>query len=452
MKNTQQLFIIVLISIFAFTLCSCQSDPNIQSPSGEPAATASGGDLDLADPAVGLKDLTNYSQTVTISAKGTLNGKPYESNETLQRASAGENEVVNISDSTTDNSPVDFQYARIDGYKYSIDGEGSPCQTAPIKDEKNSLADPASRLPAVHGATKIGSEEINGVAALHYKFDETNVNRQSRKNDHAQGEFWVAEEGSYLVKYELNADISSDTFTGTRRWSYELNPSIGEDAIRLPDSCQPMLTDLPKFQDAADAVMQPGFLQYFTVASRSEVVKFYNEALPPLGWQALPGSKPEEMNLASAVQTPAFTRETPAGTTLLVIRLDETDGRLRITAQTAALGQGIQTKPTGITPAPETEDTPSAGSSSSLPDDLPEYPDAAVVNQSDTFLMLETDDPLQDTAAFYQAEMPVSDWTFDGEMNQTGIVVQSWMKPEVSLVITLTESQGKTQIMIAVRE
>jgi hypothetical protein len=452
MKNKQQFFIILLVLIFAFTLCSCQSDPNIQSASSEPSSTASGGDLDLSDPTVGLKDLSNYSQTLTISAKGTLNGKPYESNETLQRTSAGENEMVDINDSTTDNSPVDFQYARIDGYRYSIDGEGSPCQIAPIKDEKDSLADPASRLPAVHAAVKIGSEEINGVAVLHYKFDETNVKRQSGKNDHAQGEFWMAEDGGYLVKYELSAEISSDTFTGTRRWSYELNPSIGEDAVRLPDSCQPMLTDLPKLQDAADTVMQPGFQQYFTAASRSEVIKFYNEALPPLGWQVLPGSKPEEMDLTSAVQTPAFTRETPAGATLLVIRLDETDSRLRITAQTAALSQVVPIEPTGITPTPETEDTPPASPSFSLPDDLPEYPGAVVVNQTDTFLMLETDDPLQDAAAFYKAEMPVLDWTFDGEMNQSGIVVQSWVKPEVSLVITLTESQGKTQIMIAVRE
>lgn len=435
--------------VFALALGACSPVEGVQTAPNDQTAVQSTGDFDLPDPTAGLSSLTGYRQTLTVSTSGTLNGKAYESIQTMERTSIGNNERVIINETTTDNTPVNLLYAIFDGYRYSLENKEPLCRAAPQEAETNPLPNPASRLPTISGAVEAGADTINEIAALHYTFDETNVERRSDENDHAQGEVWMAEEGGYLVKYILSADLSTEDFTGTRSWSYELIPLTADTSIQLPDSCQPMLVNLPALQDAAEMILQPGFQQYITRASRTEVVNFYNEALPAQGWQVLPGSRPGEMDLTESVQTLAFTRDASAGSTLLVIRVDEKDSSLRITAQGLTLIQEPQAVATESESAPESTDTPTDETQADLPEDMPLYPGAAVINQMDSFLMLETTDSIEEAAMFYKDEMPALDWKLDNELEQPGLIVQSWTKNDSSLAITLTESQGKVQIMIA---
>lgn len=449
---TQKIIVVLLVLALTFMLGSCQAGGNDQPPSNDQSPVHAAGDFDLSDPSIGLSSLPGYDQTLTISTKGTLNDKMYDSNQSTTRTFSGSNELVKISETTTDNDPVDILYAIHDGYRYSVEPAVQSCQAAPMEDGINPLSDLSSRLPKVNGAIEIGSEEINGIAVKHYNFDEKNVDRQSGKNDSAKGDFWIAEEGGYLVKYELIANISSQDFTGTRSWSYALIPLIGDEAFQLPEPCQPVLADLPALQDAADIIMLPGFQQYLTNSTRTQVVEFYNESLPGSGWQTLPGSKPEEMDLGASIQTLAFTREEPSGETLLVIRVDEKDSSLRITAQTLTIKHKSQTESTETPSITDTPEIPPDQPAISLPDNLPAYPGAAVINQMDSFMLLESNDSIQNIASFYKEEMPGLDWSLDNEMDQAGITVQSWSNGEFSLVITLTENQGKVQIMFATRE
>jgi len=452
MKKIQHLSsritLILCCSAFALLLGACHPAEGTQTAPTDQPAVQSAGNFDLPDPAAGLNSLTGYRQTLTISTSGTLDGKAYESIQTLERTSIGDNELVNISETTTGSTPVNLLYAIVDGYRYSLENKEPLCRAAPQEAETNLLPNPASQLPSISGAADDGTDTINDIAALRYTFDETNVSRRSGKNDHANGDLWVAEEGGYLVKYLLTADLSSENFTGTRSWSYELLPLTANDSIQLPDPCQPMYFDLPALQDAAEMILQPGFQQYTTRASRTEVVEFYNEALPAQGWQALPGSRPGEMDLAASVQTLAYTHDAPDGSTLLVILVDEKDGSLRITVQSLTVTQEPQPNFTEPADTPETPDTATDEPQASLPEDLPVYPGAAVINRTESFLMLETSDSIEEVVLFYKDEMTGLEWTLDNEMDQAGIIVQSWTKNDASLVITLTESQGKVQIMI----
>lgn len=449
---SQKFLIILLVLALTFMLGSCQASGNDLPPSSSQSPDQVTGDFDLSDPSIGLSSLPGYDQTLMISTIGTLNGKAYESIQSTTRTLSGRNELVKISETSTENNPVDMLYAVFNGYRYSVEPARQSCQAAPMEEGINPISDLSSRLPKVNGAIEIGSEEINGVAVKHYNFDENNVNRQSGKNDSAKGEIWIAEEGGYLVKYELTANISTEDFTGTRSWSYELTPLAGDEAFQLPEPCQPVLADLPALQDATAIIVLPGFQQYLTSSTRTQVVEFYNESLPGSGWQALPGTKPEEMDLTAKIQTLAFTHEESSGETLLVIRVDEKDSSLRITAQTLTIKHKSQTDSTETPSITDTPEVPSDQPAISLPDNLPVYPGAAVINQMDSFVVLETTDPIQNIASYYKEEMPGLDWSMDNEMDQAGITVQSWSNGEFSLVITLTESQGKVQIMIATRE
>lgn len=454
-NSIKKLALVVLI--FTLSLCACQPTGMVQPTSDSQTSSqrpsdALPGDIDLPDPAVGLSQLPGFNQTLTIITEGSLNGEPYKSIQTMDRTTNGENELVKISDSTTASKPVNLQVARMDGYQYSIEQEGQSCHAAPLIGKTFPLNDPSSRLLAVYGATKNGREEIRGISTLHYSFNEKSVARKSGEDDHAQGEFWIAEVGGYVVKYILSVNTMSGDFSGKRSWSYELVPLTEKDAIQLPGSCQPVLVDLPTLPDSANLIMQPGFQQYLTNSTRTEVVNFYTASLPPLGWQALPGSRLEDIDLTADVQVLAFNRETTSGSILLVIRLDEKDSMLRVTAQTAINRQALEVNNEITTAISEEQETPSTEITNYLPDDLPSYPGAAVISKMDSNLLLESTDSTQEIASFYKKEMVTFGWILNNELIQSGMTVQTWGKEEDTLMITFIENQGKVQIMISAND
>src|SRR5215203_1684030 len=99
--------------------------------------------------------------------------------------------------------------------------------------------EPASFLTGVIGADAASSENINGVEANHYTFDERAIGLAGLA--HSTGELWVAVEGDYLVKYHLATTGAADYFgpdiEGTVIWAYELTDVNQPLTVTLPAGC-----------------------------------------------------------------------------------------------------------------------------------------------------------------------------------------------------------------------
>jgi hypothetical protein len=160
-------------------------------------------------------------------------------------------------------------------------------------------------------AEDAGVEIVNGVEATHYRIEDPQILVQATKLKMAEGQeiqssqidLWVAADGNYVVRYEINARmtdaLSFDTQGNQVRtdrdlfWTFEIY-DIGAD----------ILVDLPEEAPDAVAFNIPGFIEgefplpegavlkvniygeaeIDTELSEEEVVSFYLEVLPRLGW------------------------------------------------------------------------------------------------------------------------------------------------------------------------
>ena len=99
---------------------------------------------------------------------------------------------------------------------------------------------------------------------------------------------WVATDGGYIVRYTLSTTAAADYFgegsDGTLTYDYTLTDINAQPQIALPADCPQAAVDVPLLADAADVVRVPGLTSYTTASAPEEVVEFYQQELPALGW------------------------------------------------------------------------------------------------------------------------------------------------------------------------
>jgi hypothetical protein len=250
------------------------------------------GPFDFPDTRAGLTDLASYKANLTLTFDGSSDGKSQKWVKTYVMQNAKEPAAVQLTiDKTGDLTDLDPVFlAELNGVDYERRGENASC-SANVVEVGNSLGDrqePASFLNFVVGAEEAGSETVNDVAANHYTFDE----RASGQSDIAKstGEMWVAIDGGYIVKYLLttkgNADYFGEGIEGTITWDYELTDINQPVTVTLPDDCPGGMVNAPLLPDASDTLSLPGILTYATSASLTDIVAFYQQEIPNLGWES----------------------------------------------------------------------------------------------------------------------------------------------------------------------
>jgi hypothetical protein len=160
-------------------------------------------------------------------------------------------------------------------------------------------------------AEDTGVEIVNGVEATHYRIEDPQIFVQTTKLKMAEGQeiqssqidLWVATDGNYIVRYEINARMSDalafDTQGNQVRtdrdlfWTFE-SYDIGADIlVDLPEEApEPVAFNIPGFiegefplpEGAELKVNIYGEAEIDTQLSEEEVVSFYLEVLPRLGW------------------------------------------------------------------------------------------------------------------------------------------------------------------------
>lgn len=166
-------------------------------------------------------------------------------------------------------------------------------------------------LLAYEEAEDLGAEEIDGIPATHYRVsDPEMLSRMAEMApdseeviDSVQMDVWVAQDGGYVVKYTLVAQVSNvmeqdasgaEVATTQRaEWSYEVYDANAEFAITLPaDAPEPGAISIPGFAEGEFPVPEGGALsanmlgmpEITSDLSQDELVQFYTESFEAMGW------------------------------------------------------------------------------------------------------------------------------------------------------------------------
>jgi hypothetical protein len=328
------------------------------------AVTFGSGAFNLAEPKVGLSDLSSYQATLILSFNGTSAGQPQAWSKTYvmladQKAATRQLTIDTAGDvsgdatsaatsAATGTAPAQVFMAEVNGTQYQRQGQDA-C-TALVADKNNSLAEnwePAGFLSSAIGADAAGTDIVNGVAVNHYTFDERALGPQA--STQSKGELWVATDGGYLVKYSLTttgkADYFGDNSEGTLTWDYELTNVNQPVAIKLPADCPAGSVNAPLLPDSTDEVNQPGLLSYSSVTSVADAVAFYQTKLPTLGWQ---------LHTEAYSTTDAALLDLSNGDQGMLVIITAADGKttVQITLGAAPVGTNVPTTVPSTTPKP----------------------------------------------------------------------------------------------------
>lgn len=405
-----------------------------------PGAPAAAGGLTLPDPA-GVESFAAFRQRLSVTVQGSAGGKPVDSAQLIEREALGENQSLSVQQNAAGSDPLQFWDARIAGYHYSQERVGGSCRAEPLSPDTPALENLAARLPPLDGLKEAGRETLSGLAAVRYTYSGPGVS----------GEVWLTANGAAVLKYSLSAQIDAPEFQGKRTWDYTLTPAGAGETVKMPAACQPVPASLPVLPGAESIQLQPGFQRYQARSGRAAAVEFYNRELTALGWEVLPGSTPDKVELSGAVTVLSFSHKEGEGGSILVAQLREQNSSLDVIIQLIPVKQAVQpggNAPAALaTPAGQAEETPTGPAV--LPGDLPELPGASVVTQVENAQMLSVSTPPAEVLAFYTAEMEAQGYHLDQKMENAGVIVTTWSKDGRALAITVMENGGATQVMIS---
>jgi hypothetical protein len=285
---------IIVLVLFLLIVAGCgHSVPNQTTSQSPEASTPSEitfgpGSFDLFDPAAGLPELSGYRATLTLSFNGTRDGQPDQWTRTYEMLTSQDPLARQLTIEGSEVAPAEQWMAEVGGVLYELNEQGG-C-IASLSPEGGLLAqqwEPASFLSGVIGAEEAGADTASGVPAKHYTFDQRALGQDGLTE--STGEVWVAEAG-YVVKYLLttqgDAKYFGEGIEGTLTHDYNLTEIDQPAAIELREDCPPGLIDAPIMSDAQNIEQLPSVTLFSTSSSIEEVIAFYQQQLPGMGWQA----------------------------------------------------------------------------------------------------------------------------------------------------------------------
>jgi len=255
----------------------------------------------LPDPALGLASLASYQQDLTIRFQGTRDETGYEWTNVYQRSFWKETPAsfLTLKTSETGLASTETLIGVVDQAHYSRLEAGTDCQVrwgelAEGADAEQ-VIEPARLLPPVSQATEVGTEAVNGIPARHYTM------RAERSGAKVAGDFWQAQEGGYLVRYELTISGGEDIFgegrEGEQSFRYELSQVNGLGAVVYPEGCVAVLSDFPVMEEAKDRHRLPQAVNYTVSVQAEAVSQFYQETLLAQGWEFVNANHKDPQNL-----------------------------------------------------------------------------------------------------------------------------------------------------------
>ncbi len=285
-----------------------------QKPADTPAPTlapTSAAEEELApDQVAKVSDMNSYRATIDIQWQGTTtSSQKIESSMNMMVEYVREPRAEHLSiygtslasQGFTKDQPMEMYIIGDTTYMYVM---GMWMQT-PSSDSTEGLGDTFLMtsddvLKNAKNSKYVGRETVNGVDAKHYRFDETaldSADMAGSKIDRAEGDVWIAVDGSYVVKMDATMfgkemSVPGDTgdevaADGSMRMVMNVTDVNKSIAIEVPqealDANQPP-EDIPVADDAADVNNLFGMITYSTAKTPQEIHDFYKAEMPKNGW------------------------------------------------------------------------------------------------------------------------------------------------------------------------
>ena len=260
--------------------------PPAESPAGSADLDIGSGTFFLMDQRAGLDGLTSYTQTLTVSFDGTKDGTAtrWSTVNRLRHIGQPPKSVLSVT-GQGDIAPIDpAALAEWNGTAYQSDASGT-CSFQPLDPDGSmlALAEPAGRLPVLLGAEEAEPGQVGGTPVRHVTFDGRALLEPAIATT---GEVWVASDGGYVVKFARATTAGPNYFggglDGTRTWDYALTDINALTDVPLPDGCQ---LDAPVMAGATNILALPRYTGFDTQATLGDVIAYYKEQLPALGWE-----------------------------------------------------------------------------------------------------------------------------------------------------------------------
>jgi hypothetical protein len=316
-------------------------------PTPPPADTPANGTnnntdaINLTDVTSGLESLDSYQTTFTMSFEGKDDSgqpktgtmsfteefvkSPPAKRTTINGFGAMLGSVAGVTNTTGSDQSV-MQTIEVGGKEYFQMGTMCTQSTSQNGPQANPTFNPSDVMGGLHGAQLIGTETINGVPAAHYKSDVKGLDALGYLN--AQGEFWIAQPGDYVVKYTFEATgkdrfLGNSNTEGTIKWDYEVKQINQPIDIQAPKDCSGAAEDIPLMADAAEQSAFGGTSMYTTPSAFKDVVAFYEKEMVAKGWQA----KADGGMSAEGVSMQSYTKD---GRTVQVMITTDASGKTSV--------------------------------------------------------------------------------------------------------------------------
>jgi hypothetical protein len=143
-------------------------------------------------------------------------------------------------------------------------------------------------LGDIDEATLVSDDEtVNGIPVLHYRFDESNLT--GRDLSELQGDVYVSKEDNYVVRLVAEGTGPLDIFGEERssNLSLEMNVSDVNEPITIepPAACDEVGQEFPVLEGATELGSFAGLTSYQVEAALEDVIAFYEDEMPALGYE-----------------------------------------------------------------------------------------------------------------------------------------------------------------------
>ncbi len=264
-------------------------------PTVEPTEEA----LSITSRADGLDKLQSYRARWTSEWNATEAGKTvtitWDWNEEFTSEPKALHFVLN---STSSDEPAEqgkMEIWQIGDMSYMMMGEAGAEECISVSNEEDQfergLFNPSS-LGSLNDARYVGMDNVNGIRARHYKYDEKAASLTGFSK--VDGEIWVAVDGGYVVKDIMRWEgglgflgaVTEGAQDGKGQWTWELSDVNQPIIIEPPANCESAAGDLPLMDDATEQTTFGDMISYKTAAKLDQVVAFYQDEMARAGWQA----------------------------------------------------------------------------------------------------------------------------------------------------------------------
>ena len=272
-------------------------------PTSKPGATSApgtgGGDgpLSLESRQSGLDKLKSYRIKFTFEWKSTEPGKTDSGSLNWTEEYSSNPQGLHWTMSSQDNTQtlannIEFWQIGNTTYMQTTEQGKAQCFSFSSDDQKNQLTKglfSPDMLGRVSDAKYVRDETVNNIKTKHYKYDDQAATVTVFGK--VSGDIWVATDGGYVVKEQVNFTggrglFSSTTAKGDGKWLWELTDADRPVTVKAPENCGGASADLPVMKDAVEKTSMGDMLAYKSPSKLADVVAFYQKQMPAAGWKA----------------------------------------------------------------------------------------------------------------------------------------------------------------------